>query len=139
MDIILIILSALVIMSGMIVYYKLRKKHYKKICTLKVEAHVVEKKQITGSGKGYPITIRGAFRPVFAFDINGAEHLLTEKKRAWTDLELEAYPEVILWVNPQNIEQFRYEDARLEAQDIGGYIYVGIAFMIIAVLVVFSF
>lgn len=138
-DMMLVILSALVIVPGIIAYYKLRKNYLKKTCTLKVEARIVERKKIISHGRGTGITIGGVFRPVFAVNIDGVERLITEKKRMWNDLQLEASPKVILWVNPENIEQFWYDDERLEHLDAGGYIFAGICIMIIAVTAVLSF
>lgn len=129
----LISLLYFVMVSGLIIYDKQMEKYYKKHCTLKVEAYIVERKRITGP-RGYTLP-KAFFRPVFAIDIEGTEHLIVEKKLAWTDRTvevingtehliaereptwidrpLEEYPHLMLWVNPQNTKQFRYDDERL--------------------------
>lgn len=163
LDVMLIILMNLVIVLGVIIYYKQREKYYKKICTLKVEAHIVEREKISSRGAyGVHITFPDSlFRPVFAIDIEGTEYLIAEKKRVWTDRPLEVingtehsiaereptwidrpleeYPHLILWVNPQNTKQFRYDDERIEHMDIGNYIYLCICYMIIATIAFFVF
>ncbi|MDE6687839.1 MAG: hypothetical protein K2K17_11045 [Lachnospiraceae bacterium] len=132
-EVILISLLFFVMVLGLIIYDKQMEKYYKKHCILKVEAHIVERKRITVP-KGGTLP-KAFFRPVFAIDIEGTEHLIVEKKLAWTDRTvevingtehliaereptwidrpLEEYPHLVLWVNPQNTKQFRYDDERL--------------------------
>lgn len=163
LDVMPISLLYLVIALYTIIDNKQREKYYKKHCTLKVEAHIVERKRISGPGPYGVITFSDLFfRPVFAIDIEGTEYLIAEKKRIWTDrlLEvingtehliaereptwidcpLEEYPHLILWVNPQNTKQFRYDDERIErmGSDKGFYIWLGITYIVL-VTIVFAF
>lgn len=157
-DVIIINLFFLIMMLGMIIYDKKMEKYYKKHCTLKVEAHIVERKRITGP-RGCTLP-KAFFRPVFAIDIEGTEHLIVEKKLAWTDrtvevingtehliaereptwidCPLEEYPHLILWVNPQNTKQFRYDDERLvrmvSTTKKASYIAVGFVWMLMTAL-----
>lgn len=166
LDVVLVSLLFLVMLLGLIIYDMQMEKYYKKHCTLKVEAHIVERKKVSGRGP-YGVRIRlpdDFFRPVFAVDIDGTEHLIAEKRCNWTDRTvevingtehliaereptwidrpLEEYPHLILWVNPQNTKQFRYDDERLVRMEStrkkASYIMVGIIWMLMAALV-FSF
>lgn len=137
-DVIIINLFFLIMLLGMIIYDKQMEKYYKKHCTLKVEAHIVERKRVSNPGPyGVSCTLpKFWFRPVFAVDIDGTEHLIVDKNPIWTDSTLnvlsgterfliadkeptwidrplEEYPHLMLWVNPQNTKQFRYDDERL--------------------------
>lgn len=139
-DVLLIIILWLIIVLGMVVYYHQKKKYDKTKCTLKVRARIVEKKEVSGPGRGFRIKIGGVFWPVFSVEIDGAEYFITDQKRAWSALEMEACQSLFLWVNPQNIAQFQYDDERLEFhKNIGGYIFVCISFMIITAIAVLSF
>lgn len=137
-EVILISLLFFVMVLGLIIYDKQMEKYYKKHCTLKVEAHIVERKRISGHGPyGVRFTLSDDFfRPVFSVDIDGLEHLIAEKKCNWTDRTLEEYPHLILWVNPQNTKQFRYDDERLvrmvSTTKKASYIAVGIVGMLMA-------
>lgn len=136
----LISLFYFVMLLGSIIYEKQTEKYYKKHCTLKVEAHIVERKRLRHSRSSlvYDYFVGPVlFNPVFAVDIDGTEHLLEEKKIVWTDRvlnalsgterfliadkeptwidrPLEEYPHLMLWVNPQNTKQFRYDDEGIE-------------------------
>lgn len=48
LDVVLVSLLFLVMVPGLIIYDKQMEKYYKKHCILKVEAHIVERKRITG-------------------------------------------------------------------------------------------
>lgn len=160
LDVVLVSLLFLVMVPGLIIYDKQMEKYYKKHCILKVEAHIVERKRITvPKGSTLPLP-KAFFRPVFAIDIEGTEHLIVEKKLAWTDRTvevingtehliaereptwidrpLEEYPHLILWVNPQNTKQFLYDDERLvrmvSSSKKASYIFYGIACMFIAAI-----
>lgn len=137
----LIFIIDLVIVLGVAVYYRKRKKYMKRICTLKVEAHIAEREDITASVRGFEITIGGVYHPVYRFYIDGTERFLVERKRVWTALGLEQYASstLTLWVNPQNIKQFRYDDERLERQDAGGYVFICVSCIIVATIAVLSF
>ena len=163
LDVVLVSLLFLVMGLGLIIYDKQMEKYYKKHCTLKVEAHIVERKKVSAATLygGHVELSDDFFRPVFAIDIEGTEHLIVEKKLVWTDRTvevingterliaerestwidrpLEEYPHLILWVNPQNTKQFRYDDEGLEravsSSKKASYIFCGIACMLIAAIV----
>ncbi len=144
LDVMLISLVYFIMLLGTIIYEKQTEKYYKKHCTLKVEAHIVERKRLRSNREGLVLGLVNdyfvgpvLFTPVFAVDIDGTEHLIEEKKKVWTDSTLnflsgterfliadkeptwidrplEEYPHLMLWVNPQNTKQFRYDDERME-------------------------
>lgn len=157
-DVIIINLFFLIMMLGMIIYDKKMEKYYKKHCTLKVEAHIVERKRISRRGFTLPDYW---FSPIFAVDIDGTEHLIVEEKPVWTDSvlndlsgterfliadkeptwidrPLEEYPHLMLWVNPQNPKQFLYDDERfvraMSRQKKASYIAVGFVWMLMTAL-----
>ncbi|MDE6530084.1 MAG: hypothetical protein K2K96_04845 [Lachnospiraceae bacterium] len=162
-EVILISLLFLVMVPGLIIYDKQMEKYYKKHCTLKVEAHIVERKKVSATVLygGHVELSDDFFRPVFAIDIEGTEYLIVEKKLVWTDRTLEVingtehliaereptwidrpleeYPHLMLWVNPQNTKQFRYDDEGLgravSRSKKASYIFSGIACMLIAAIV----
>ncbi len=159
----MISLLFLVMVPGLIIYDGQMEKYYQKHCNLKVEAHIVERKRISAPGPygTHVVLPDDFFRPVFAVDIDGTEHLIAEKRCNWTDRivevingtehliaerepkwidrPLEEYPHLMLWVNPQNTKQFRYDDERLVRMEStrkkASYITFGIIWMLMAAIV----
>lgn len=139
-DALIIAVLYLIIVLGMVVYDYQRKKYHKTRCTLKVGARIVEKKEVVVRTRGFPITMRAFFHPVFCVDIDGAEYFITDNKRSWTEPQIEAYRSLFLWVNPDKPAQFRYDDERLEFhRHVGGDIFACISFMVIVTFAVLAF